>query len=103
MHNKFLKTTYSLFSNFTKTKPLYFLLPQINWKFSIMAIHSFCHLEEPVPQNNDLKKAHLLAKKSLHLGSSSDGAKRCFVKFRLVLCFVFIILTWFGRLVFHLN
>ncbi|XP_054045165.1 uncharacterized protein LOC128904604 [Rissa tridactyla] len=55
---------------------------QIICKFSIMAIHSFCHLEEPVPQNNDLKKAHLLVRKSLHLGSSTHAAKRCFVKFR---------------------
>ncbi|KAM6420663.1 uncharacterized protein J5M81_000344 isoform 2-T4 [Pluvialis apricaria] len=55
---------------------------QIICKFSIMAIHSFCHLEEPVPQNNDLKKAHLFARKSLHLGNNTDAAKRCFVKFR---------------------
>ncbi|KAK2533067.1 hypothetical protein Q9966_007932 [Columba livia] len=47
-----------------------------------MAIHSFCHLEEPVPQNNDLKKAHLFARKSLHLGNSTGAAKMCFVRFR---------------------
>ncbi|GAB0180355.1 mitochondrial enolase superfamily member 1 [Grus japonensis] len=60
---------------------------QIICKFSIMAIHSFCHLEEPVPQNNDLKKAQLFAGKSLHLGNSTDAAKRCFVKFRFSCCY----------------
>ncbi|OPJ81086.1 hypothetical protein AV530_002855 [Patagioenas fasciata monilis] len=69
--------------NHTEASPslqVHFL--QIICKFSIMAIHSFCHLEEPVPQNNDLKKAHLFARKSLHLGNSTGAAKMCFVRFR---------------------
>ncbi|XP_026646437.1 uncharacterized protein LOC113458658 [Zonotrichia albicollis] len=57
-----------------------FQLLQMICKFSIMAIHSFCHLEEPVPQNNDLKKAHSFARKSLHLGISTDAAQGCFFK-----------------------
>ncbi|KAM6095412.1 uncharacterized protein VSU04_009880 [Chlamydotis macqueenii] len=59
--------------------PIQFL--QIICTLSVMAVLSFCHLEEPVPQNNDLKKAHLFARKSLHLGNRTDAAKRCFVKF----------------------
>lgn len=38
-----------------------------------------------MPQNNDLKKAHSFARKSLHLGISTDAAQGCFFKSRYVL------------------